>query len=323
MGDVIHTWPLAVELRRAAPDAEIAWLVEAPLLPLVAGHPAVSCTIAAATRRWRRSPLSAATRDEVHRTREQIAAFAPDVAIDPQGLLKSGIWAKLARVPRRIGFSNRARRERLAGAFYTDEVTPPGELRHVVDLNLSLLTALGCQPGYGACPDATFLRGSPALAGSGLERTVALLPGAGDEEKMWSAASFATLARRLGADGWRPLVLWGPGERPLAERVAAGSGGIAEVGPPTTLPELCCLLAGCRAVVGGDTGPVHLAAALGTPTVAVYLATDPERNAARGARVNVVTGAHAGGGGRRARTGRARPVEVGEVGTALARLLSS
>lgn len=321
IGDVIHTWPLAVALRRAVPDAEVAWLVEEQFLPLVAGHPAVGRAIATATRRWRRSPLSSATRDEVGRTRAAIAAFAADVAIDPQGLVKSAIWASLASVPRRIGFAGRVRRERLAGAFYTDVVTPPAGLRHVVDLNLSLLTALGCVPTYGALPDASFLRVPAAPADDGRERTIALIPGAGAAEKTWGVAGFAELARRLAGEGWHPVVAWGPGERPLAERVAALSGGGAAVAAPTTLPELCRLLAACSAVVGGDTGPTHLAAALGVPTVAVHVATDAGRNAARGPRVNVVTGARSGGLGGGARTGRARAVTADEVHAALADLL--
>jgi heptosyltransferase-1 len=322
MGDVIHTWPLAVALRQALPDAEVAWLVEEPLLPLVAGHPAVGRAIATATRRWRRSPLSRTTRDEVSRTRAAIISFAADVAIDPQGLVKSGIWASLASVPRRIGFAGSVRRERLAGAFYTDVVTPPAGLRHVIDLNLSLMTALGCAPTYGALPDAGFLRvSSAAPADGGRERTIALIPGTGGAEKTWGASGFAELARTLAGEGWRPLVAWGPGERPLADRVAALSGGSAAVAAPTTLPELCRLLAACSAVVGGDTGPTHLAAALGVPTVAVHVATDAGRNAARGPRVNVVTGARSGGLGGGARTGRARAVTADEVHAALADLL--
>ena len=323
MGDVIHTWPLVVALRRAVPDSEIAWLVEEPLLPLVSGHPDVATAIPVATRRWRKAPLSAATRQAIRSARAQVRAFAPSVAIDPQGLVKSAVWARLAGVPCRIGFSARVRRERLAGAFYTATVTPDDHWRHVVDLNLALLTALGVEPAYGASPDASFLRGSGARPRTAENDTVALLPGAGTAGKRWGSQQYGELAKRLAASGLRPLVVWGPGEEVLARRIAADSGDAAEVAPPTTLPELCRLLADCRAAVGGDTGPVHLAAALGIPTVAIHVTTDADRNGARGPRVNVLTGSRPGRVGSGARTSRARAVAVGDVHASLTGLLEA
>jgi heptosyltransferase-1 len=322
MGDVVHTWPLVAALRRAVPGAEIAWLVEEPLLPLVAGHPDVTAAIPVATREWRRAPLAASTRHGILAVRARIAAFAPEHAIDPQGLIKSAGWACLAGVPDRIGFSERVRRERLAGLFYTTVVASPAHLRHVVDLNLSLLTALGLVPEYGDLPDAGFLRAPADRGGSSDDDATALLPGAGRAGKRWDWASFAELARRLAANGARPVVVWGPGEEALAGRIAAAAGAGTAVAPPTSLPELARLLGRSRAVVGGDTGPVHLAAALGTPTVAIHLGTDPERNGPRGRRVHIVSGARAGSGARSARTGRLREVAVDEVQAAVEKLLA-
>ncbi len=323
MGDVVHAWPLVDALRRVVPGVEVAWVVEQHLLPLVAGLPGVTTAIPVATRGWRRAPLSESTRQGIRSARAQIAAFAPEHALDPQGLAKSAVWARLAGVPHRIGFSRPARRERLAGLFYTTVVTPPAHLRHVVDLNLALLTALGVVPEYGAWPDATFLRAPVATGDVSGDDTIALLPGSGRAGKTWGWRQFAELARRLAAAGSRPLVVWGPGEGDLAARVAAAAGGAAAVAPPTSLPDLCRLLDRCRAVVGGDTGPVHLAAALGTPTLAIHIATDPDRNGARGRRVNVVSGARAGSGARSARTGRLREVTVEDVQSALAALLEA
>jgi heptosyltransferase I len=323
MGDVIHTWPLVAELRRSIPAAEVAWLVEEPFLPLVAAHPCVSLAIPVATRRWRRAPLAAATRQAIRDVRDRVAEFAPEVALDPQGLLKSAVWARLAGVPRRIGFAAGVRRERLAGAMYTAAVAPPVDLRHVVDFNLALLAPLGVTPRYGEAPDARFLTAAGTRPDEAAGDTVALVPGAGAAGKTWGCERFAELARRLADTGWRPLLLWGPGEEPLARRIATDSGGAASVAPPSTLPELVALLRRCRGAVGGDTGPIHLAAALGIPTVAVHLTTDPERNGARGPRVHLVAGARASATRGGARTGRAREVTVAEVMEATAALLAA
>ena len=320
-GDIVHTWPLVEALRRAPAPVTVAWVVEEPFLPLVRLHPGVDVAITVATRRWRRAPLAAATRAAVREARAAVSGFGADVAIDPQGLVKSAIWASLARVPRRIGFGAAHRRERPAGLFYTETVTPPAGLGHVIDANLALLGPLGVTAAAGAAPDGRFMLsgGSPAWAPD--VRTVGLLPAAGKRGKCWQPDHYASLARRLAAAGWRPLVVVGPGEEPLGRQVVAAAGAAAVLAPPTSLPELARLLAGCRAVIGGDTGPIHLAASLGTPTLAVYLSTDAERKGPRGARVNVVTVARAGAGLGRARTARDGEIAVADVETALHALL--
>ena len=285
--------------------------MEERFLPLVQAHPGVDLAIGVATRRWRRAPLAHTTRDEIGRARREIAAFAPDVALDPQGLVKSAFWARFAAVPRRIGFAAGHRREHLAGLFYSEVAAPPAGLSHVIDHNLALLAPLHLPAAPGAIPDGRFLLADRGGDGTRESRTVALLPAAGKPHKCWHHSNYAALARRLAEGGWRPLVVVGPTEEPLGREVVAAAEGSAELAPPTTIPALARLLGGCRAVVGGDTGPVHLAASLGTPTLAIYLSTDAERNSPRGARVNVVTAARAG-----ARYGRARTGPAGEVGTA-------
>jgi heptosyltransferase I len=319
-GDIVHTWPLVEALRRGPEPATVAWLVEEPFLALVRAHPGVACAITAATRRWRRAPLSRSTRAEIRRTREAIARFAPDVALDPQGLVKSAIWAWLAGVPRRLGLAAAHRRECLAGAFYTETADPPGA-RHVIDCNLALLSSLNLPTAAGLVPDGRFLLAGGEDATVRESRTVALLPAAGKPGKCWPHGSYSSLAQRLADAGWQPLIVVGPNEEALAQRVAAAAGTSATVAPRTSPVELARLLATCRAAVGGDTGPIHLAASLGMPTVAIYLNTDPERNGPRGARVNVVTAARVGARYGRARTSRAGEIGVEEVMSALNALL--
>jgi heptosyltransferase-1 len=319
LGDIVHTWPLAEALTRGEHPVELAWAVEEPFLPLVARHPCVALAIPVATRRWRRRPLSAETRRAFEEARRSARSFSPDLALDPQGLLKSAAWGVLSGARDRIGLARAFRRETLAGVCYTRTVTPPPETRHVIDINLSLAGALGLASTAGATPDGRFLlRAQDRAPGP---QAVVLLPATGGRGKAWPVGSYAALARELATRGSHVCVAWGPGERPLAEAVVGGAGGGASLTPPTTLLELASLLAGSAAVVGGDTGPVHLAAALGVATTAVFVATDPERNGPRGRRVRIVSSARSGEHARRARSGALREIPVDEVLDAVMELL--
>jgi heptosyltransferase-1 len=309
LGDIVHTWPLAAALAKQETAVELAWMVEEPFLPLVASHPAVALAIPVATRRWRHRPLAAATRREILELRSMVQSFAPDLVLDPQGLIKSAYWGAVARAPQRVGFSPSHRRERLAGVFYTRTVTPPPEARHVVDINLSLLTAVGLRAPLGAHPDGRFLlRSVPGATPLMARGAVGLLPATGGRGKAWQLENYTALARKLTDSGVPVTVIWGPGERALAERVVADAGARTELAPRTSIPELADLMSRFALIVGGDTGPVHLAASLGVPTVAIFVATDPNRNGPRGKRVRVVSAA-----GGRTRRGGARKALAGEV----------
>ncbi len=310
LGDIVHTWPLATALVAEHETVELAWVVEEPFLPLVASHPAVRQAFPVATRRWRRHPGAAATRREVAAARATLREFSPDLALDPQGLAKSALWAALSGAPDRVGLDRAHRRELLAGLCYTRTLAPPPEARHVVDINLSLLAAVGRPAPFGAAPDGRFLLAGAAVAPERDSVTrVALLPATGGAGKAWPPESFAELAKRAVSAGMAPVVVWGPGERVLAEGIAAAGGRGVALAPATSIRELAVLLSGCAAVVGGDTGPIHLAASLGVPTVAVFVATDPARNGPRGERVRVLAAAGAAAG-----RGRARAEGSGGVG---------
>jgi heptosyltransferase-1 len=320
LGDIVHTWPLADALTRGAEPVELAWVVEEPFLPLVALHPGVARAVPVATRRWRRRPMAAATRREIAEARRRLHEFAPDVALDPQGLLKSAAWCALSGAPERVGLARKLRREKLSGLCYTRTVAAPPEVRHVVDINLLLARALGRPVAYGASPNGRFmLHGAASARRLG---TVILFPGTGGKGKAWPAASFSALARRVTEHGLNVTVAWGPSERGLAEEVVAGAGDGTTLAPPTALPELATLVSTCAAVVGGDTGPVHLAASLGVATVAIFVATDPERNGPRGHRVEVVKAARTGARGGRARSGATGEASVADVYDAVMRATS-
>lgn len=297
LGDIVHTWPLAEALKRHGLAQRLAWLVEAPLLPLVDGHPAVDLAIPVRTRAWRRHPFTGATLSEVRHALRTLRSQEPEVCLDPQGVAKSALLTRLTGATRRIGLARPYRRELLAGIAYTERVRVPERARHVVDWNLAFASALGAPaPDSPVCPDGRWLLGdSPPER----QRDMAvLLPGAGHPAKVLALDELAEVASRLTGRGMEVVVAWGPGERERAETIARLGGG--HPAPPTSIPQLARLLAEAAIVIGADTGPVHLAASLGTPTVGVHLVTDPVRNAPYGPAVAVVDGAVPGDGRRAA-----------------------
>ncbi|HEV2720267.1 MAG TPA: glycosyltransferase family 9 protein [Thermoanaerobaculia bacterium] len=257
-GDVIHTIPAVVALRDLG--HEIVWVVERPYRDLVAVVARVD-TISVSMKEWGRAFVS--RRGEMFAARAAMRGF--DAAIDFQGLIKSASLAWVSRAPLRYGFGRAAIREGAAGVFLNRRVDID-QTRHVVEQNLELAQAVDA---HARMPRVDFSHYADDPSGKlrELANRIVLLPGAGRPEKQWS--KFPELAKAIGPAA---LVAWGPGERELAESIGA------DVAPQTSLRELAWLLLHAKAVVGGDTGPLHLAAALGTPVVGIYGPTNPLRN---------------------------------------------
>lgn len=259
LGDVIHTIP-AVSL--LSPAADVTWILEKPYAELVEIVTGVR-TLPVRLKRWARAPL--ASRAVVGETLRQMRGF--DVAVDFQGLIKSAALGWLSAAPVRFGFDRAAIREK-AALLFTNRKTAVDRSGHVVEWNRQLAEAVTTNRAPAPERWSEF-----ALDRDGkLERyagRIVLLPGAGKPGKQWPVEEFRRLVE---AYRGRTVTAWGPGERHLADQI----GG--DVAPATDLRELAALLQGAAAVVGGDTGPLHLAAALGTPVVGLYGPTDPLRN---------------------------------------------
>jgi len=292
LGDVVHALPLAATLRAARPHARLTWIVERREAAILREHPALEDVIVADTRGWRRArsvgALAAALRG-VRELRRRLAAARFDVAIDAQGLMKSGLLVAATRAPVRVGFARAILRESLSALFTTTHVTPPPEAVHVVDQYLALLGALGITDRRHEfrlpSSSSAEARVDEWLAAAGIKprrRLVILNPGAGRADKRWPTGHFATLAHRLVYDGGAHVVIiWGPGEDDLARDIAsagASSGPGVTLAPPTDLDMLLALLRRASVLVAGDTGPLHLAAALGTTCVGLYGPTSAARN---------------------------------------------
>jgi len=292
IGDVVHALPAAAALHRALPHARLTWIVERREAAVLRDNPALSEIVPVDTRRWRRAraPLALAeTAGALAALRRHLRASRFDVAIDLQGLAKSGVITAATSAPLRIGFSAAHCRERVNTLFTNRRVAPPPTARHIVDRYLALVEPLGARPRaaeFALPTDAPAdARIDEFLMGAGLkprDRLVVLNPGAGRPDKRWPVERFRALARRLVDDaGASVLVIWGPNELGQARAIAdadPGSRARAILAPPTNLDELLSVLRRASVVVAGDTGPLHLAAALGTRCVGLYGPTSIERN---------------------------------------------
>jgi len=301
LGDIIHTWPLAEALRQADPSLHLSWIVEKPFRSLVEGHPAVDSVFETSTRRWRKSPFSTGTRHEIGGLKTRLRELSPDIALDAQGTMKSAWITRMSGATKKIGLARPWRREIPPGLFY-DSILKGSEREHVVDTNLSLLRVLGSgieipqwKPEGSWFLEAARSR-HPEFGIPG-GRYGIILPGAGRPEKILSARLLAEVAEGMAGRNIRPIVAWGPGEKERAEEIASRSS--AETAPPTNLGELALLMSGADVVLGGDTGPVHLAASLGRPVLAVFLNTSPRRNGPLGSRVRILDATEPGAATRR------------------------
>ena len=271
LGDLVHTIPAVAALRSSFPEARLDWVVEqkwSPLLDLVVGVNEVI-------------PLErtfAGLRACVRRLRS--ARYT--CAIDFQGLYKSAVLAWLSGARRRVGFDGSAAREPGAAWFYTDRVRPTG--RHVAELNSSLAVRAGAKSEAAlrfplSVPEEETGRMRDRLAAEGVTSYFVVSPGGGWKSKCWPPERYGALCAEL----WRryslrAVVNVGPGEEPLAAALVAASAPADPLVVRPSLKELAALLAGAKLMVAADTGPLHLAAALGTRVVALFGPTDPGRN---------------------------------------------
>ena len=275
IGDVIHGVPVAVAIKRAFPETRIGWAVEGRTADVLAGHPAID-HIFRLPRGGLKSPRA------VLGLRRQLLAFRPDVTLDLQGLLKSGVASWLSGARLRIGPARPDARE---GSWLAATHRVAVQATHVVDRNCELLAPLGipARPAEFVMPHwpVSRLRMQHWLATQRLaQRPVILNPGAGWRSKLWPLDRFSATARGMRRLHGQPvIVVWGgDAERAAAERIVADAADSAIMAPATSLQDLgeLCRLAGL--FISSDTGPLHLAAAVGTPCVGLFGPVPAERN---------------------------------------------
>jgi len=279
LGDCVTAMPLACAIRRRFPDAHIGWAVERPGHQLLESHPAVDYLLTL-RRGWLKSPK------RVAEIRRELKAQRFEVSIDPQSLTKSSVLGWLSGAEQRIGLHRPWGRE-LALWLNNDLVQP--ERRHVTLRSLDLLGPLGLdtdtlefsypETEFGKAQMQQFVKTSHLGCGF-----VLVNPGAGWASRRWPPERFGVIARRLGQSHGLPSVIAWAGDEELewANAIVAKSGGHAVLAPPTNLLELGSLLRLSRFYLGGDTGPMHIAVAVGAPCVVLHGSTLPEESGALG-----------------------------------------
>ena len=305
MGDIIHTLPAAAALRQAFPHATLGWLVEERWAELLCTlryprsgrrspqRPLVDRVHTVNTAEWRRAPFSFNTWQQMAVGLSELRGIRYDAAIDFQGAVRSALLARWSGAP--IVYGSAQPRENAASMFYTRQVLLNTNGTHVVQQALALAGAVissaivstgiipteiiptpmaNPQVEFPVDPDAENKIAGLTADGKGF---AILNPGAGWGAKRWPAERYGQVAKELAKDGLCSLVNYGPGEKELAEAVEAASEGAARK-ISCSVSELIALTRRARLLIGGDTGPMHLAAALKIPVVAIFGPTNPARN---------------------------------------------
>ena len=271
LGDIIHTFPAVAALRESFPRSSIVWLT----------HPRWSFLVETSDLPSEVWTVETRTLSSLRNVIQRLRQNSWSAAIDYQGLWKSATLPFLGGVTRRIGFSSATIREFGVPLLYTERVET--SKAHIAEQNGDLSLHAGAQrrtaPVNLQIPERDQVSVCSLLRGQGLERYVVLSPGGGWRSKCWPAERFGALSRKLWeSSGLRCVVNAGPGDNDLAAVLVGSSGDAEPFVYSGNLGELMVLLKGAACVIGGDTGPVHLAAALDTPVVALFGPTDPARN---------------------------------------------
>ncbi|MEE2638176.1 MAG: lipopolysaccharide heptosyltransferase I [Acidobacteriota bacterium] len=276
MGDIVHALPAVAALRAAYPRARIDWVADEKHRQLLELIPILDRVVLL------KQTLS--IRHRVTELRRTLRAMSYDVAVDLQGLIKSAVVAKLSGARRIVGFEWAHLRDRRAGWFYTDMHEPSGS-SHVIHKNLALVGSLGIDvdvttPQFPlAIPGSAVIDAWRASDPETSAAYVVLNPGAAWPNKRWPPERFGAVASWLWRERQlRSVVTWGPQDEALATSVVEAAPGAAVLAPPTGVADFIVLARRARLVVSGDTGPVHLAAAVGTPVTGIYGPTDAVRN---------------------------------------------
>ena len=291
LGDILRTLPAVRLVRSGLPRARIAWAMDQQWGPMVQDHPDLDAIVPFPRSRW----------DELTRSvlrwprlvpallawRRRLRLLGVDLVLDFHGNLRSGLSGLLSGAPTRLGYEGHHQKE--GNRVLSTHRIPSGARRTSrIERNLDLVRALGLPPdplpdGGLVIPDEAAQRARRIAAEEPAGRDgryAVIAPGVSRRQafKKPPAELLAAAAQRLSVRGILPIVVHGPGELDDAERVVQSTSGIARLAPPTDLKVLAALVRGAELFVGGDTGPLHLACAVGCPVVALYGPTDPKVN---------------------------------------------
>ena len=294
IGDVIHTLPSLWSLRTHFPEAHITWLVEESAADLVIGHPAVNRVLVARRKTWlndfRSGRIFQAFSAFLRFVRE-LRDTRYDLVIDFQGLLKSAVWVVLARGVRKAGFGRGMEHAEHSYLALNERIPAVDMNQHALDRSLLLLKGIGVPAGdiryavpISAQHESEVLALLRACDVQAEDRMVAINPMARWPTKLWEAQSFAALADRLEDEGIRVVFTGGREDGPALDEISRlMTRRVRRVDGKTSLNQLAALYRRAQVVLTTDSGPMHLAVAVGTPVVALFGPTAPWRTGPYGA----------------------------------------
>lgn len=287
LGDVFHTFPALTEALQHIPDLEVTWVVEEGFAAMAGWHPAVKQVIPVAWRRWRKSLFAKQTRTEMKTFRQVMRDVQPDLILDAQGLIKSGMMTALAKGPRKAGLNRQSARENLACLAYNETYAVPFGSHAIWRVRQLFAQALNYPVGnenefsYGL-DKSRWQR--PAVDGQYL----VFLHGTTWVTKLWPEVHWQALVKTAAAAGYKVLLPWGNDEEQARAQRIASVDAAAQVLPKMGLSALNAYLCFASGVVGVDTGLSHVVAGLEVPSVAIYGATDASLTGVLGAKVDVL-----------------------------------
>jgi lipopolysaccharide heptosyltransferase I len=282
IGDIVHALPAVAALGQSFPKAEIHWLIENRYASLLTGNPYVHRIITLDTLSWRGSLPPASILKEMVRTLMELRGRDYEAAVDFQGLWKSAVIALLSGAKERVGLAEPWMREPSAAVLYTDRVSAAGR-QHAVEESLALVEYLGARVGLWQFPLPHTPEADQYVDGqlARLEARDFMLinPGGGWKAKRWAPENYALLLRHLESRFPGKILLTGsPEENELISGILDSAGTKRAVYFPSSVVQFIALARRAKLFLGGDTGPLHLAAAVGTPLVAIHGPTNPARN---------------------------------------------
>jgi len=292
LGDIIHALPVLDYLHQVMPGIEVDWVVEEPFRDILAGNPLISQLHVVRTKVWRKKPFSSATRSEIRAVKNALQARDYDRVFDIQGNLKSGLVDWLTGADNRIGFTQETLQESINLLFTTQQVPIRRHDYHITDQYLRLVSvtfgkdfsAFNLSSDIYTSPEDDEVAGT--LLSTLSDGLVFLFHyGTTWQTKFWFEEGWVSLGKTLldSHPDSSILLSWGnEAERTAVTGIAAAIGPGARVLDRYSLKGLTALLKKVDLVVGGDTGPTHIAAAVGTPTVSLYRASDGKRSGPRG-----------------------------------------
>jgi len=282
MGDILHSMPAVTALRQAHPEWVIGWAIEPQWRGLFQangceaaseGMPLVDQLHIVPAKRWARSPLNPATLGDIRRVRRELRAMRYEIAVDMQGAVRSALVARWARASRVVGEARP--REAPARWFFDQRIETRGI--HVIEQSVEVADGIFGEDLPLTMPLLPRDAAAEAMAAELPQPFVLLSPGAGWGAKRWPGKRYGAVAKCIAAAGYTVVINSGPGEERLGEDIVAASGGAARL-LALEMTELIAVSRRASLAIAGDTGPLHLACALGIPVVGIFGPTDPGRN---------------------------------------------